>query len=68
MARGIVVLPKSATLSRVTSNIYDSLKVKERLEADTEELKLLDGLAAGGKLHRFTRPPWGVPMGFADWE
>jgi len=68
LAKGVVVLPKSVTPARIASNISDSLKVKKQLEADPEELKKLDGIAASGKLHRFVRPPWGMPMGFPDWE
>jgi len=68
LAKGMVVLPKSVTPSRITSNIKGSLKVKARLEAEPEELKKLDAIAANGKQHRFIKPPWGVPMGFADWN
>jgi len=68
LAKGMIVLPKSITPKRIASNITNALDVKTRLEADPEELKKLDGIAPGGKQHRFIRPPWGVPMGFADWN
>jgi glycerol 2-dehydrogenase (NADP+) len=68
VAKGTVVLPKSVTPKRIASNIKDALEVKAHLDADQEELKKLDAIAPGGKQHRFIKPPWGVPMGFPDWN
>ena len=68
MTKGVVVLPKSVTPTRIASNITDPLDIRKRLEADPEEVKKLDGIAASGKLLRFCRPPWNMPMGFPDWK
>ena len=64
----MVVLPKSVTPKRIASNIKNALDVKARFDKEPEEVKKLDSVAPGGKQHRFVKPPWGVPMGFADWN
>jgi glycerol 2-dehydrogenase (NADP+) len=58
--RGVVVLPKSVTPSRIDAN-------KEVIALDEEDMKVLDGLAAAGKQTRFVSPPWGTDFGFEDW-
>lgn len=68
VALGTVVLPKSVTPKRIDANIKESLKVKKQLDGDQEELKRLNAIAPGGKQHRFIKPPWGIPMGFPDWN
>jgi glycerol 2-dehydrogenase (NADP+) len=37
------------------------------VELSKEEMKTLDGLAAGGKQQRVNTPPWGTDFGFVDW-
>ncbi|RDB26935.1 D-galacturonate reductase [Hypsizygus marmoreus] len=65
VAKGFVVLPKSVTPSRITSNLTGALVAAQKLEkADIAEL---DGLAASGKQRRFITPPWPVDLGFEDW-
>ncbi len=82
MKKGIVVLPKSVTPSRIASNIKGAIAAAEVLtEANITQL---DEVAPGGKqkryvlpnsasklihwLDRLIRPPWGVPLGFSDWN
>jgi hypothetical protein len=52
--RGIVVLPKSVTPSRIEKN----LKVVDLGEEDVERLNRF--AKDSGKLKRFCNPPWGV--------
>ncbi|KAI8265337.1 putative glycerol dehydrogenase protein [Colletotrichum sp. SAR11_239] len=58
--KGIVVLPKSVTEKRISSN-------KEVISLSKEDLDLRDGLAAKGKAKRINTPLWGFDRGFADW-
>ncbi|KAF2014259.1 protein GCY [Aaosphaeria arxii CBS 175.79] len=58
--KGVVVLPKSVTEKRITSN-------KEIIPLPTEDLAILDGIAASGKAQRLNTPLWGFDLGFADW-
>ncbi|KAL2410965.1 D-galacturonate reductase [Exophiala dermatitidis] len=58
--KGVVVLPKSVTESRISSN-------KEVISLSKEDLAVLDGLAANGKAKRLNTPLWGFDLGFADW-
>jgi glycerol 2-dehydrogenase (NADP+) len=58
--RGIVVLPKSVTKQRIT----DNLKV---ISLDDGDMKILNGMAAGGKQQRVNTPKWGWDLGFDDW-
>lgn len=60
VARGTVVLPKSVTPSRISSN-------KEILNLDQEDIAGLDALAAQGKQQRINSPPWGTDHGFPNW-
>jgi glycerol 2-dehydrogenase (NADP+) len=47
------------------SNISGTLDATKKLT--DEDIKVLDGVAASGKQHRFITPPWGVDLGFANW-
>lgn len=58
--KGAVVLPKSVTEERISSN-------KEVISLPKEDLDVLDGLAASGKAKRINTPLWGFDLGFADW-
>ncbi|KAI8154210.1 putative glycerol dehydrogenase protein [Colletotrichum sp. SAR 10_71] len=58
--KGIVVLPKSVTEKRISSN-------KEVISLSKEDLDLLDGLAAKGNAKRINTPLWGFDLGFAGW-
>ncbi|THC88985.1 hypothetical protein EYZ11_011569 [Aspergillus tanneri] len=57
--KGVVVLPKSVTEKRISSN-------KEVISLSTEELAVLDGIAAQGKAKRLNTPLWGFDLGFED--
>lgn len=58
--KGVVVLPKSVTESRISSN-------KQAVELSASELEALDRLAEGGKAKRLNTPLWGFDLGFDDW-
>ncbi|CAI6088298.1 unnamed protein product [Clonostachys chloroleuca] len=58
--KGVVVLPKSVTEKRISSN-------REVIALSESDLALLDGLAAGGKAKRINTPKWGFDLGFDDW-
>ncbi|KAJ2979020.1 hypothetical protein NQ176_g3499 [Zarea fungicola] len=58
--KGCVVLPKSVTPSRIS----DNLKV---ISLPSDDLELLDSLAAKGKQKRVNTPLWGHDLGFDDW-
>ncbi|KAF5589947.1 glycerol dehydrogenase [Fusarium pseudocircinatum] len=58
--KGTVVLPKSVTEKRISSN-------KEVISLSQEDLSVLDSLAANGKAQRINTPLWGFDLGFADW-
>lgn len=60
ISSGRVVLPKTTTPSRIVEN---SKVVK--LSAD--DLSILNDIHKSG-LKRFTTPPWGVNLGFPDWD
>ncbi|KAF7763689.1 hypothetical protein Agabi119p4_8226 [Agaricus bisporus var. burnettii] len=65
LAKEMVVLPKSVTPSRITSNLSGAIRALETLtKADAERL---DGLAAAGKQNRFITPPWPIELGFDNW-
>ncbi|KAH8082830.1 Aldo/keto reductase [Cristinia sonorae] len=65
VAKGIVVLPKSVTPSRILSNIKGTLAAVEKLTK--EDIAELDAVEANGKHVRVVTPPWGVTLGFKDW-
>lgn len=67
LAKQIVVLPKSVTPARITSNLTGAVAAANRLRFDTTDLKTLDDLAASGKQKRFLTPPWPVELGLANW-
>ncbi|WVO12668.1 hypothetical protein L204_100273 [Cryptococcus depauperatus] len=58
--RGVVVLPKSVTPSRIESNL-------KAINLDEEDLEKLNKLAENGKQTRFNTPPWHSDFGFPDW-
>lgn len=58
--KGVVVLPKSVTEKRISSN-------KEVISLSKEDLAVLDSLAANGKAKRINTPLWGFDLGFDDW-
>ncbi|KAL6364652.1 hypothetical protein LRP88_00622 [Fusarium phalaenopsidis] len=58
--KGVVVLPKSVTEKRISSN-------KEVISLSEEDLAALDSLASKGKAKRINTPLWGFDLGFADW-
>ncbi|KAL2682329.1 hypothetical protein Neosp_006779 [[Neocosmospora] mangrovei] len=58
--KGVVVLPKSVTEKRISSN-------KEVISLSEEDLVALDSLASKGKAKRINTPLWGFDLGFADW-
>jgi len=57
VAKDVVVLPKSVTSSRIESNLTGTIEAYNILTP--EDIKVLDGVAAGGKQKRFIMPPWG---------
>ncbi|KAH8834917.1 NADP-dependent oxidoreductase domain-containing protein [Flagelloscypha sp. PMI_526] len=65
LAKGWVLLAKSITPSRITANLKGAPEGAATLTA--EDIAKLDGVAAGGKQHRFVKPPWPVDLGFDDW-
>ncbi|XDG05137.1 hypothetical protein ABKA04_004752 [Annulohypoxylon sp. FPYF3050] len=58
--KGAVVLPKSVTEKRISSN-------REVIELSKEDLDVLDQLAANGKAKRINTPLWGFDLGYDDW-
>lgn len=58
--KGTVVLPKSVTKKRISSN-------KQVITMSKDDMAVLDGLAAKGKAQRINTPIWGFDLGFADW-
>lgn len=58
--KGVVVIPKSVSEKRISSN-------REVISLSDEDLAVLDGLAAKGKAQRMNTPLWGFDLGFADW-
>ncbi|KAG2048214.1 Aldo/keto reductase [Suillus hirtellus] len=65
LKKDIVVLPKSMSPSRIESNLTGALEAYKLLTP--EDVKILDGVAAGGKQKRFITPPWGIDIGFDNW-
>ncbi|KAI1072952.1 hypothetical protein LB507_008992 [Fusarium sp. FIESC RH6] len=58
--KGTVVLPKSVTEKRISSN-------NQVISLSKEDLSVLDSLAANGKAKRINTPLWGFDLGFEDW-
>lgn len=58
--RGCVVLPKSTTESRILSN-------SQVVPLSSEDMAVLNGLAAQGKAKRINTPLFGWDLGFDDW-
>jgi glycerol 2-dehydrogenase (NADP+) len=65
VARDIVVLPKSVTPGRISSNYKGAISAAAKLSK--EDIAELDGVAAAGKQKRFIMPPWPVKLGFDNW-
>jgi hypothetical protein len=55
--KGCVVIPKSATPSRIDANLNGFVNALGKL--DKFDIEKLDGVAANGKQKRFIMPPWG---------
>lgn len=53
IGRGVVVLPKSVTPSRIESNL-------NVVKLDQEDIDALNKLAEDGKQQRINSPPWGT--------
>ena len=58
--RGVVVLPKSVTENRIISN-------SQVISLSSEDMDVLNGLAAQGKAKRINTPLFGWDLGFDDW-
>lgn len=58
--RGAVVLPKSIKESRIVSN-------SQIIPLSSEDMDVLNGLAAQGKAKRINTPLFGWDLGFDDW-
>ncbi|KAJ9111497.1 hypothetical protein QFC22_006524 [Naganishia vaughanmartiniae] len=58
--RGVVVLPKSVTPSRITDNL-------KTIKLDEDDMKTLNEMAANGKQQRVNTPLFGWDLGFHDW-
>jgi glycerol 2-dehydrogenase (NADP+) len=56
--KDIVVLPKSVTPSRISSNFAGAPTALSKLDA--ADIAKLDGVAAGGKQKRIIALPWGT--------
>ena len=52
VAKDIIVLPKSVTPVRITSNFTGALAAANKLKCNVTDLETLDGLAANGKQKR----------------
>jgi diketogulonate reductase-like aldo/keto reductase len=52
VVKGIVVLPKSVTPVRITSNFRSALTAANMLRFNVTDFQKLDGLAASGKQKR----------------
>jgi diketogulonate reductase-like aldo/keto reductase len=52
VVKGIVVLPKSVTPVRITSNFTGTFTAANKLRFDVTDFQTLDGLAASGKQKR----------------
>lgn len=53
VARGVVILPKSVTPSRIESNL-------KLIKLDKEDIDTLNSLAKSGKQQRVNAPAWGT--------
>ncbi|KAF4296020.1 hypothetical protein CNMCM8686_002790 [Aspergillus fumigatus] len=58
--RGVVVLPKSTQENRILSN-------RQVIPLSSEDMDVLNGLAAQGKARRINTPLFGWDLGFDDW-
>lgn len=58
--KGVVVLPKSVSEKRISSN-------KEVISLSKDDIAVLDSLASNGKAKRINTPLWGFDLGFDDW-
>lgn len=65
LRKDIVILSKSVNPARIEANLIGALEAYKRLT--TEDMAVLDDVAANGKQKRFSMPPWGVDLGFENW-
>ncbi|KAI6103178.1 NADP-dependent oxidoreductase domain-containing protein, partial [Pisolithus croceorrhizus] len=65
LRKDIVILSKSVNPARIEANLIGALEAYKRLT--TEDMAVLDNVAANGKQKRFSMPPWGVDLGFENW-
>ncbi|KAI6039562.1 NADP-dependent oxidoreductase domain-containing protein [Pisolithus marmoratus] len=65
LKKDIVVLSKSVNPARIETNLVGALEAYKKLT--TEDVVVLDNVAANGKQKRFMMPPWGVDLGFENW-
>ncbi len=61
VSSGRVTIPKSFTPSRILSNT----KV---IDLTNEDIKEINEIHIKEGIHRFTKPAWGVDLGFEDWK
>jgi glycerol 2-dehydrogenase (NADP+) len=55
VAKGAVILPKSVTPARITSNYKGAIAAVEKM--DNADIQKLDGVAIGGKQKRLVSSP-----------
>jgi glycerol 2-dehydrogenase (NADP+) len=65
LAKDIVILPKSVSLTRIASNMKGAITAAQKI--DKSDMEKLDKVAANGKQKRLIMPPWGVDFGFENW-
>lgn len=60
VSRGVIVLPKSVTPSRLDQNI-------QIVKLDKDDMEKLNSLSSVRGIRRFVAPDWGVDLGFDHW-
>ena len=62
VVKDIFVLPKTSTPSRILTN-------SKPVQLSTEDVARIDALSSDPeKARRFIKLPWGVKVGFEDWD